>query len=66
MNGSKIVYGSTITAAINFLIVAAVVYFAVVKPVKAIMERRAKEEEETLSDEAVLLAEIRDLLRARG
>ena len=32
VNDSKIIYGSTLTAIINFLIVAAVVYLAVVVP----------------------------------
>ena len=35
VNGSKIVYGSTITALINFVIVAAVIYFLVVMPMNA-------------------------------
>ena len=32
VNGSKIVYGSTLTALIQFLIVAAVIYFVIVVP----------------------------------
>ena len=36
VNGSKIVYGSTINALINFAIVAAVVYFVVVVPMQAL------------------------------
>src|SRR5690242_8402679 len=32
VNGSKIVWGSTITAIVNFVIVAAVIYFVVVVP----------------------------------
>ena len=32
VNGSKIVYGSTITALINLLIVAGVIYFVIVLP----------------------------------
>jgi large conductance mechanosensitive channel len=65
VNGSKIVYGSTINALINFVIVAAVVYFAVVVPVQAMAARRAKDadaETPVPSDEAKLLTEIRDLL----
>jgi large conductance mechanosensitive channel len=42
VNGSKVVYGSTINALINFAIVAAVVYFAVVVPMQAMAARRAK------------------------
>jgi large conductance mechanosensitive channel len=65
VNGSKVVYGSTINALINFAIVAAVVYFAVVVPVQAMAARRAKDadaETPVPSDEAKLLTEIRDLL----
>jgi large conductance mechanosensitive channel len=65
VNGSKIVYGSTINALINFVIVAAVVFFAVVVPMQAIAARRAKDadaETPAPSDEARLLTEIRDLL----
>jgi large conductance mechanosensitive channel len=69
VNGSKIVYGSTVTALINFAIVAAVIYFVVVVPMQALAERRRRgepaPETPAPSDEAVLLTEIRDLLAAR-
>ncbi len=39
VNDSKIVYGSTLTAIINFLIVAAVVYYVVVVPMSWLGER---------------------------
>ena len=68
VNGSKIVYGSTINALINFAIVAAVIYFVVVVPMQAIQRRRsagADADTPTPSDETVLLTEIRDLLRAQ-
>jgi large conductance mechanosensitive channel len=65
VNGSKIVYGSTLTALINFAIVAAVIYFVVVVPLKSMTERNQKPEGSPApTDEAVLLAEIRDELRA--
>ncbi len=65
VNDSKIVYGSTLTAAINFVIVAAVVYFVVIVPLKTMMERgKTPEESPAPTDEAVILAEIRDELRA--
>ncbi len=67
-NGSKIIVGSTINALINFVIVAAVVYFVVVIPVGKLMERRKSGEEpevEAPSEDIVLLQEIRDLLRQR-
>ena len=68
VNGSKVIYGSTITAAINFIIVAAVVYFLVVVPMNVIMTRRKRGEEpevEATPEDIALLQEIRDLLRDR-
>ena len=70
INDSKVVIGSTITALINFVIVAAVIYFAIVAPLARLAERRARREGADAdtpapSDEAVLLTEIRDLLRAQ-
>ncbi|HZB75358.1 MAG TPA: large conductance mechanosensitive channel protein MscL [Solirubrobacteraceae bacterium] len=68
VNGSKVVYGSTITALINFLIVAAVVYFVVVVPMQAITQRTARDADADTpapSDEAKLLTEIRDLLHTQ-
>lgn len=60
-------YGLVITATLSFLMVAAAVFFFVVKPLNVLeaRKRRGEVEEEELSDEAVLLAEIRDLLRDR-
>jgi large conductance mechanosensitive channel len=39
INGSRFAYGDFINALLTFLIVAAVVFFLVVKPVNALMER---------------------------
>ncbi|SHK32684.1 large conductance mechanosensitive channel [Pseudonocardia thermophila] len=59
-------FASVITAAINFLIVAAVVYFVIVLPLNKLQERRKRGQvEEVPPTEAELLAEIRDLLRAQ-
>ncbi len=68
VNGSKIIIGSTITALINFVIVAAVLYFVVVLPINRLSERRKSgaEDPEELNGEEQLLVEIRDLLKARG
>ena len=66
VNDSKIIIGSTINALINFVIVAASVYFFVVVPVNRLMERRKRGEEPEVaapSEDIVLLQEIRDLLR---
>ncbi|WP_068256863.1 MscL family protein [Janibacter corallicola] len=52
--------GAFITAVIAFLILAAVVYFGVVKPYTAMRERFAPVAEE--ADEIELLTEIRDAL----
>ena len=67
INGSKFAYGHFINAVISFVIIAAAIFFLVVKPINAIQaRRRTGEEEEELSDEAVLLAEIRDELKSQG
>lgn len=68
VNDSTFNYGIVIDAVIRFVSVAAVVFFLVVKPMQALAARRAAGEEPEpapASDEAVLLAEIRDLLANR-
>jgi large conductance mechanosensitive channel len=67
VNDSKIVYGSVINALIYFVIVAAAIYFFVILPMQKFNERRGAEADTPApSDEAVLLTEIRDTLRAQG
>ena len=39
VNGSKIYYGKVLTALLNFVIVAAVIFFLVIKPVNSLMSR---------------------------
>jgi large conductance mechanosensitive channel len=58
---------SVISAALNFIIVAAVVYFLIVLPLNHLKERRKRGEEPgpTESTDVELLTEIRDLLRAQ-
>ena len=66
VNGADIIVGTTITALFNFVIVSAVVYFAVVVPVQKLMERRKTgEQPEAVGtpEDIALLQEIRDLLR---
>jgi large conductance mechanosensitive channel len=61
--------GSTVTALINFLIIAGVIYFVIVYPMSELSRRRSKDADAMTpapSDEAVLLTEIRDLLRERS
>jgi large conductance mechanosensitive channel len=67
-NGSKVIIGSTLTAFLNFLIVAAVVYFLVIVPMNMLLERRRRGEEPAPAspgEDILLLQEIRDLLRDR-
>jgi large conductance mechanosensitive channel len=66
INDSRFRYGDFINAVISFLIVAAAIFFLVVKPMNALQARRRPEEaEEELSDEAALLTQIRDELKAQ-
>jgi large conductance mechanosensitive channel len=69
INGSTFEYGEVINAVIQFLLIAAAVFFFIVRPINTLNERRRRGEEpepEELSDEAALLTEIRDLLRDRS
>lgn len=67
-------YGAFLTAVINFLLVAIALYFFVVMPLQKIAARSARRKATTdeaepaapPSDEAVLLSEIRDLMRAQA
>jgi large conductance mechanosensitive channel len=43
VNGSHFLYGAFINALLTFLVIAAVIYFLVVKPVNALMARRRTE-----------------------
>src|SRR5262245_11240419 len=62
---STIDFAAIITAIINFLIIAAVVYFLMVFPLKKIQERRKRGQEPGPAEptDVELLTEIRDLLR---
>ncbi|WIE64446.1 large conductance mechanosensitive channel protein MscL [Curtobacterium sp. MCLR17_036] len=71
---AQILFGAIIGAALNFLIVAAVVYFALVVPVnhlkKVAFERVKNDEQQTPQDvpptDVEVLLEIRDLLRTQN
>ncbi|GBF05978.1 large conductance mechanosensitive channel protein [Deinococcus aerius] len=68
LNGAVFDYGAFITAIINFLIVAAILYFLVVTPVNRLNDYFKREEKPAVaepSNEEKLLAEIRDELRRR-
>lgn len=55
--------GPFLTQMVSFLLIAAVVYFALVKPVNDLRERLGlNEDEEPAATETDLLTEIRDLL----
>jgi large conductance mechanosensitive channel len=58
-------FAAVLTALINFLVIAAVVYFIMVMPMKKLQERRRRGEEPAPAEpsEVELLTEIRDLLR---
>jgi large conductance mechanosensitive channel len=67
---SQFFYGDFLNAVITFVSVALAVFFFVVKPLNVMASRRKRqvadgEEPAVLSDEAVLLTEIRDLLRSQ-
>jgi large conductance mechanosensitive channel len=59
--------GALISAAINFLVIAAVIYFALVMPMNKLAERRAAGQlpEDVPPTQEELLTEIRDLLAAQ-
>ena len=70
INGVLVKFGVVLTAVVNFLLIAAAIYFAIVLPMNKMIERRnrrlgidpAKEE---VPEDVALLTEIRDLLSAQ-
>ncbi|HVX44430.1 MAG TPA: large conductance mechanosensitive channel protein MscL [Mycobacteriales bacterium] len=68
VNHSKIILGSTLTALVYFVIVAAAIYFVIVIPMTKLAERRKRGQEEEPVGETTesLLVEIRDLLREQN
>ena len=66
INGSEFTYGLWINAVISFLIIAAVIFVLVVKPMNAFLARRKQEdvtpEPAAPAEDVRLLTEIRDLL----
>jgi large conductance mechanosensitive channel len=73
LHNANIQYGAFLTALVNFVLIAGALYFFVVVPVKKLTELRARKNATTdqveppapPTDEAVLLAEIRDLLKSQ-
>ena len=69
INGSVFRYGSFFNAVLTFVLIAAAIFFVVVKPYNMYMERRRAglepEPPAAKSDEVVVLEEIRELMRTR-
>jgi large conductance mechanosensitive channel len=65
INDSTFEWGTVVNSIIQFLSIAAAVFFIFVKPMNHLKERQRRGEvtEEELPDDIVLLTEIRDLLR---
>jgi len=61
-------FAAVVTTAINFVVVAVVVYFAIMLPMRTIQERRKRGEEPGPAEptDIELLKEIRDLLKAQS
>lgn len=65
-NGGALYFGAIIGAAINFIVIAAAVYFVFVLPMNAFKRRTqpaVEEEAAANAEEIALLSEIRDLLK---
>ena len=70
INDAAFSIGLVLDAVLNFIVIAAVIYFLVIVPLNALNERRRRGEVDPAdtaapTDEAILLREIRDLLRTR-
>lgn len=68
VNNAHFAVGSVLQAMLNFVLVAAAVYFVIVAPMNHLAERRkrgAEPEPAAPTDEVILLTEIRDTLRTR-
>lgn len=66
INHSVFSIGIVLTQLVNFVLVAAAIYFFVVVPVNRMRARYEKPADAAGPSEVELLAEIRDALRARG
>ncbi len=68
IGGGTFRYGLLINAIINFLVIALVIFFVIVRPLNRLAENRrsgAEPEPAARPDDVLLLEEIRDLLRAQ-
>jgi large conductance mechanosensitive channel len=68
ISGTAFPYGTFLNALIAFLIIAAIVFFLVVRPMNTMMQRIKRDDEpasDAPAEDIVLLTEIRDLLRVQ-
>ena len=68
VNNAQFYFGAVLGGIINFLLVAAAVYFLIVLPMNTLAERRkagVEPEPEAPAEDILLLQEIRDLLAAK-
>ncbi len=69
INGSAFLIGDFINNVVSFLIIAAVIFFLIVKPMNTLLTRAARrtlDSPPAPTKEEVLLTEIRDALRAQN
>jgi large conductance mechanosensitive channel len=69
LNGNDIKFGVLLTAIVNFLLIAAAVYFMIIMPMNKMIEARNRKlgilpEAEVVPEDVQLLTEIRDALLA--
>lgn len=65
INGSVIMYGSFLTALVNFILIALTVYYFIVVPYQRFKAKEAAAPPPGPSNEEKLLTEIRDALKSR-
>lgn len=74
LNGNAIEFGVLLTAVVNFLLIAAAIYFVVVMPMNVMIERRNRrlginkdvKKDAAEDPQVALLTEIRDALKDRA
>lgn len=69
LGGPPIQFGVLLTAVVNFLLIAAAIYFVVVMPMNKMIEARHRKygaPEEEVDEQVLLLREIRDSLTPAG
>ena len=71
INGNDIKFGVLLTAIVNFLLIAAAVYFVIILPMNKMIEARNRRlgitpAEDEVPEDVKLLTEIRDALQGRA